>query len=300
MSFLNKEVKIGIVAIIAIIIIYVGIVFLKGLKIFNTDNAYYVEMDNASGITVSGEVLAGGVNIGYVKTISYVAEKQNILVEISVKPDFRIPEGTTVFLSKEMLGSPKMNLALGPNTGKYINEGDTIKAVSSPDLMAAVGDMLPQLQALVPKLDSILNGVNHLVNDPALSGTIQNLQYVTNNLRTTTDNVNTLLGRDMPKLMSKANNIAGNLEVTTNKLSQVDITGMANNAKGTLDNMNSITTRLDKALGSKDNSLGMLINDKSLVVHLDSTMLNASSLLEDLKQNPKRYVHFSIFGKKNK
>lgn len=300
MNFLTKEVKIGLSAIVAIIIIYVGIIFLKGLKLFSNDTGYYVEMENANGLSVSSEVLANGVNIGLVKTISYVPEKQNILVEISVNPDFEIPVGTTAFLSKEMLGSPKINLALGPNTGNYMKPGDKIQTAISSDLMAMAGDMLPKVQALIPKLDSILAGVNKLANDPSLSTSIHNLEYITNNLKTTTDDVNQLLGHDVPKFMTKANVIASNLEGTTNKLNQIDLVGMANSAQGSLNNVNNITTKLDKAINSKDNSLGLLLNDNNLVVHMDTTIQNASLLLEDLRLNPKRYVHFSLFGKKAK
>lgn len=297
---ISKEIKIGLTAVVAIAIIYVGIIFLKGLKLFSNDTSYYVEMDNASGLCVSGEVLANGVNIGLVKTISYVPEKQNILVEVDVNPEFKIPEGTTAYLSKEMLGSPKMNLKLGPNSGKYLSPGDIMKAEVSTDLMAAAADMIPQIQALLPKLDSILTGVNKLANDPSLAASLHNLEYVTNNLKTTTDDVNKLLGKDVPKLMTHANNICVNLEGTTNKLNQVDIVGLGNSAKGTLDNMNSITGELNTALHSKNNSLGLLLNDNSLAVHLDSTVINASLLLEDLKAHPKRYVHFSLFGSKTK
>ncbi|MCR5314015.1 MAG: MlaD family protein [Bacteroidaceae bacterium] len=300
MNFFTKEVKIGITAIIAIIIIYTGIIFLKGLKLFSNDTAYYVEMDNANGLSVSSEVLANGVNIGLVKTISYIPEKQNILVQINVKPDFKIPNGTTAFLSKEMLGSPKMNLALGQNDKGYMKPGDTMKAVPSTDLMATAGELLPQVQSLIPKLDSILAGVNTLVNDPALATSLHNLEYITNNLKTTTDDVNSLLGKDMPKLMTKANTIAGNLEITTNKLNQMDLVGMANSAQGTLNNVNNLTQKLDNAMSSKNNSLGLLLNDNSLVLHMDTTVQNASLLLEDLRLNPKRYVHFSLFGKKSK
>lgn len=298
MKFLSKEVKIGLTAIVAIIIIYSGIIFLKGLQIFSNDEYYFVEMKTASGITPGDEVLANGVKVGIVKTVSFVPEKQNILVQINIDKDFNIPVGTTVNISKEMLGSPKMNLALANNSGNYLKSGDILVAEPTIDLMETAAGMIPQVQALIPKLDSILEGVNNLANDPALAQSLHNLEYVTNNLKTTTDNVNSLLGKDMPRLMTKANNICTNLEGTTNKLNQVDIVGMANSAQGSLNNVQSITAKLNTSLQDKNSSLGMLLNDNSFALHLDSTAVNASRLLEDLRQNPKRYVHFSIFGKK--
>lgn len=295
MNFLTKEVKIGLTALVAIIIIYLGIIFLKGLQIFSSDNYYFVEMKTASGINPGDDVLASGVKIGIVKSVEFVPEKQNILARISIDKNFRIPVGTTVSISKEMLGSPKMNLVLASNSGNYLNSDDILIAEPTIDLMETAAGMIPEIQALIPKLDSILAGVNTLANDPALAQSLHNLEYITNNLKTTTDNVNVLLGKDMPKLMTKANNICTNLESTTNKINQIDLIGLANSAQGSLNNMNSITTKLNSSLQSKDNSLGMLMNDNSLVVHLDSTVINASKLLEDLKENPKRYVHFSIW-----
>jgi len=298
MNFFTKEVKIGLTAIVAIIIIYSGIIFLKGLQIFSNDSVYFVEMKNASGITPGSEVLASGVKVGIVKNVSFVPANQNIVVQIDIDKEFKIPAGTTVNISKEMLGSPKMNLMLANNSGNYLKDGDTLVAEPTIDLMETAAGMIPQLQALLPKLDSILSGVNNLANDPALNQSLQNIEYITNNLKTTTDNVNVLLAKDMPKLLTKTNNICANLEGTTNKLNQVDIVGMANSAQGSLNNVQSITAKLNTSLQDKNNSLGMLLNDNSFALHLDSTATNASRLLEDLRNNPKRYVHFSIFGKK--
>lgn len=299
MKFFTKEVKIGLTALLAIIVIYSGIIFLKGLQLFSNNTYYYVEMDNASGLTPGGEVLASGVKIGLVKTVSFEPEDQSILVQIDVDPDFKIPVGTYASISKEMLGAPKMNLVLAQNTGKYLNSGDKMKAEASHDLMSSAADMIPQIQALIPKLDSILAGVNALANDPSLTESLHNLEYVTNNLKTTTDGVNGLLSKDLPKLMASANNICVNLEGTTSKLNQIDIVSIADNAQGTLKNVNGITAKLNSSLQRKDNSLGMLLNDNSFALHLDSTAMNASRLLEDLRNNPKRYVHFSLFGRKN-
>ncbi len=299
MKFFTKEVKIGITALLAVIVIYAGIIFLKGLQLFSNNTYYYVEMSNASGLTPGGEVLASGVKIGLVKAVTFNEEKQNILVQIDIDPNFKIPVGTYASISKEMLGAPKMNLVLAENKGNYLNSGDIMTAEASSDLMSSAANMIPQIQALIPKLDSILAGVNALANDPSLAASLHNLEYVTNNLKTTTDGVNGLLSKDLPKLMASANNICVNLEGTTNKLNQIDIVSIADNANGTLKNVNGITSKLNSSLQRKDNSLGLLLNDNSFALHLDSTAMNASRLLEDLRNNPKRYVHFSLFGRKN-
>ncbi len=297
---ISKEVKIGFTAILAVAIIYTGIIFLKGLKLFNNDVSYFVEMKDVQGMPVASEVLANGMRIGTVKDIVYNPESQNVIVEFEVNPSFLIPKGSSVYLSKEMLGSSKMNLNLGPDPHDNLIPGDTIKGKPSVDLMSAAGEMIPQVQALLPKIDSILTAVNELANNPALATSLNNMEAVSEDLRTTTKSINALLGKDVPQLMAKTNNICTNLETTTSNLNKIDLTGMASKANTTLDNVQQMTFKINTAMSSKDNSLGFLMNDNSIMLHLDSTMQNSSLLLEDFRLHPKRYVHFSLFGKKDK
>lgn len=300
MKLFSNEIKIGIAAIISVAIIYGGCMFLKGMHLFDDTATYYVEMDNVAGLAESGEVLANGLNIGVIQDITYNPEKQNLSVRIDIRPDFKVPKGTTVFVTSSMLGSPKINLKLGPNSNGFLAPGETIYGSSSSDLMSQVSDMLPSVEALLPKLDSILTNLNNLSGDPALAASLQNIEYITSNLRSSTERLNGVLGNDVPKLMSKVNGVCSNVETLTSNLNSVDIAGIADNANRTLANTEKMTSTLNSALQSKDNSLGMLMNDRTIALHLDSTVINASMLLEDLRQHPKRYVHFSLFGRKEK
>ncbi|MBQ9640504.1 MAG: MCE family protein [Bacteroidaceae bacterium] len=300
MKFFTKEIKIGITAVIAIIIIYVGIILLKGLTLFNNDKIYTVIMKNVTGISISSDVLANGLKVGYVKSIKYNEAQQNMTLSLNIDPTFRIPEGTTVFVSKELLGASKLNFALGQYTAPAITPSDTIYGTESTDLMAAAGNMIPQVQQLIPKVDSILTSLNQLASDPALAASLHNLEYTTANLKTTTDEINLLLKKDVPQLMTSANHVMNNAETLTANINQIDIATIASNANQTLANANSITSKLNTSLNSKDNTLGLLINDNAIALHIDTTIINASLLLEDLRLHPKRYVHFSLFGKKEK
>lgn len=300
MKGFTKEIRIAITAIIAIVIIYVGIILLKGLNLFNTDKEYTVIMNNVTGLSVSSDVLANGLKVGYIKNISYNNKNQKMAVTLTINQSFKMPKGTSVFVTKEMLGTAKLNLDLGANNGEIIQPGDTIYGESPIDLMAAAGEMIPKIESMLPKIDSILTSLNTLVSDPALVATIHNLEYTTSNLRTTTDRVNAILNKDLQSMMTAANNTVHNAETLTATLNRVDIEGIANNANQTITNANQITSKLSTAMNSKDNSLGLLLNDNSFALHMDSTMRNASLLLEDLRLHPKRYVHFSLFGKKEK
>lgn len=297
---LSKEIKIALVAVLAICIVYVGIIFLKGLKLFSNDVSYYVEMTDVQGMPTASDVRANGLKVGSVKNITFNPDKQNLTVEISVAPQFRIPQGTTVFMTKEMLGSAMMNLKLGADPTAILSPGDTINGTPMVDLMTAAGNMIPQVEKMLPKVDSILTALNTLTNDPALSASMHNMAFITEELKTTTTQLNGLLGKDVPQLMAKTNNICTHLESTTSKIDQIDLIGMAQKTDTMLFNLQDMTFRLNTAMNSKETSIGMLMNDNAIALHLDSTLMNSSRLLEDLRLHPKRYVHFSLFGKKDK
>jgi len=297
---ISKEIKIALVAIFSAILIYVGIIFLKGLKLFSDEVSYFVEISNVQGMPTASDVRANGLKIGTVKAINFNAGKQNLTVEITVNPQFQIPEGTTVYMTKEMLGSAMMNLKLGPNPTAILHPGDTILGEPMIDLMTEAGNMIPKVEALLPKVDSILTAMNTLVNDPAIATSMHNMEAVSADLRVTTSQINGLLGKDVPQLMAKTNNICTNLETTTGQLNQIDLVGMAQKADATMNGVQEMTFKMNTAMSSKESSLGMLMNDNAIALHIDSTMQNSSRLLEDFRLHPKRYVHFSLFGKKDK
>lgn len=299
----SKEIKIAITAVIAVVIVYLGIIFMKGLKLFSSDNIYYVEMKNVGGLSKAGEVIANGMNIGVVKDITYDGTRQMLTVAVELNEGFSLPRNSHATTVKDMLGAPKMNIILGENPRDLLAKGDTIPGEGGGDLMSSIGEMVPQLKALMPKLDSILTAVNTLTNDPALAASLHNMEYVSNNLKTTTDDINRLMRHDVPQLIGHANSIFSSVETTTQQLNQIDLVGIADNASETMKNANQVVSELQlftNQLSNQNSSLGKLMNDPSMYNHLDSTMNNASRLLEDLRLHPSRYVHFSVFGKKEK
>lgn len=297
---ISKELKIGFTAIVALIIIYSGMMFLKGLKLFSDEVSYYVEMKDVQGLPIGSEVMAKGMRIGNVKDIVYDPNRQTLVVEINVMPTFQLPSTTNASIAKEMLGTMRLILNTGDDFSNVLAVGDTIKGEASNGVLDMAADMVPQIQALLPKLDSILTAVNTLVNDPSLANSLHNMEKVSADLTITTAGINSLLSKDVPHLMAKANNICTNLESTTYSFSKIDLNSMATKADQTLTNFQEMSFKLNTAMNSKNNSLGMLLNDNSIALRLDTTLLNSSLLLEDMKKHPSRYVHFSVFGKKDK
>lgn len=294
MTFFTKEVKIGITAILALAVIYTGFIFLKGINLFNDTYTYYVKINNINGLTPQSDVLVSGMKIGSVKSINYNPEERNILIAIEVNKEFTIIKGSTACLTKEMLASTKLEINLPANSYLPLEPGDTIIGKETTDLMTSASEIVPQIQNLLPKMDSILTSINTILIDPSIQTSIHNIEALTNELRTTTNEVNNLLAKDVPSILNKTDAICYNMEIATNNLKDIDFKGLESNVNTTMQSLQLFTNKLN----NENSNLGLLLNDNSLYHNLDSTLYNASALLKDLRLQPKRYVHFSLFGRK--
>jgi phospholipid/cholesterol/gamma-HCH transport system substrate-binding protein len=299
MKYFTKEVRIGLMAIVSIIILFAGMQFLKGLNLFNKGNNYYAKFDNVSGLSASSPIYANGFKVGVVKKIIYdYNNPKNILALVELNKKLQLPKGTTAEISSDLLGNVKMELRFGMNPLEIMEVGDTIQGGIERGSMGKAADMLPQLEAMIPKVDSILMSLNKLLADPALASILHNVDGVTANLTTTTSELNTLtasLNKQMPQMLKKADGVLENTQGFTRQLNEMDLAATMNKVNATMDNLQQTTDRMN----SKDGTLGLLLNDRSLYSNLNATMYHADSLMLDLRLHPKRYVHFSIFGRKS-
>jgi len=297
---MKKEVTIAITACVAVVILFFGLNFLKGMTIFSSDNSYYVRFHDIQGLSKANPIYADGYKVGVVKDIYYdYAGNGDVIVKFDVDNNLRIPKGSTAEVSSDLMGNVKMNLLMANNPRERVNPGDTIQGATNSGLMGRVAQILPTVEALVPKIDSILTSVNALLADPALAATLHNAQQITSNLTTTSQQLNVLmanLNKSVPGMLNKADATLANTQKLTNNLAAVDIQTTMNEVNSTISNLKTFTDNLNNGKGS----LGLLMNDPGLYNNLNSTMISADSLLIDLKAHPKRYVHFSLFGKKDK
>lgn len=308
MKFFTKEVKIALTAIVAAALLFFIINFFKGINLFSPTNHYVVRFDNVAGLTVSAPVYANGYPVGTVRSISYdYASRDRVMVDVELDDEMRIPAGTRAELTSQMLGGVTMSLILGPNPADVLSPGDTVEGGVHQGAIEKLEAMMPVIETMVPKIDSILTNINRLTGDPALAATLQNAAALTADLRTTTRQLNTLMENDVPQLTAHLNQIGANVETLSGNLAQVDVKGTVDNvnatlrdAQGFVQTMNSLTQNLDSKMRADDNSLGLLLSDRQLYDNLNSTVRSADSLLIDLRQHPKRYVHFSLFGRKDK
>lgn len=300
MKYFTKEVKIAIVAIVGLVVLFLGMNFLKGLELFSSDNRYYISFRDISGLSSSCPIYADGYKVGVVRGIVYdYTQSKDIIVEADINKDMRIPKGSSAEIVSDLMGNVKVNLLLASNPRERVNPGDTIVGGINDGAMGQMKDLIPVVQDMLPKLDSILASVNLLLQDPAIANSLHNVETVTGNLTVSTRRLNTLLGTlnsRMPGLLAKADGVMDNAQVVTSNLSKVDVEGTMSKVNATLDNVQAFTDQLNNNNGS----LGLLMRDPNLYYNLNATVKSADSLLIDLKSHPKRYVHFSVFGRKDK
>lgn len=300
MKLFTKEVKIAVVAIMGIVVLFFGMNFLKGISLFSDDNTYYITFDDISGLSTSSPIYANGFKVGAVRSINYdFSKSKEIKVAVGLSKELRVPQGSRAEIASDLLGNVKVNLILADNTSAFVETGGTIPGGINAGAMAKAAQMIPQIEKMLPKIDSILANLNTITADPAITQSLHNVQYLTNDLKTTTAQLNTLmasLNKEVPDMMSRANSVLDNTNHLTSNLAAVDVAGTMQKVEQTLSNVQQFTTKLNDNSGS----LGLLMNDKSLYNNLNSVMLNADSLMINLRQHPKRYVHFSLFGRKDK
>ena len=298
MKFFTKEVKIALTAIAGIVVLFYGMQFLKGLNLFSSEAAYYVAFDDVSGLSASSPVYANGYRVGVVKSLNYDYNPQGkIIAELDLNKNMRVPRGSHAELASDLLGNIKINLILGEDPLNIISLGDTISGDQEKGVMSKVGDMIPVVEKMLPKLDSIMASLNTLLADPALRNTLHNVEGMTGNLNATSAELKMLsasLNKEVPALMAKTNGVLDNTQQLTGNLAAIDIAGMTAKVNETLANVQQMTDKLN----SNEGTLGLLMRDPTLYQNLTSTVASADSLLTDLKARPKRYVHFSVFGRK--
>ncbi|NDV81149.1 MlaD family protein [Bacteroides sp. 51] len=293
----TKEVRIGIAGIIALSVLIYGINYLKGVHLFKPTSYFYVKYANINGLTISSPVFADGYKIGLVHDIVYDYNNPgNITVEVELDTHTRIPKGSWAELETEMLGGVKMNIMMVNNPRESYAIGDTIPGKENKGMMASVNALLPQVEQMVPKLDSILTSLNRILGDENIPATLQSIRNTTANLEVSTAHLNTLMRRDIPQLTAKLNTIGDNFIQVSSNLKEIDFDATFSKIDSTLYNVKLVTDKLNR----KDNSIGLLLNEPNFYNNLNATANNAASLLEDLQAHPKRYVHFSLFGRKDK
>ena len=295
---LSREVKIGIVVIIAIGMLYFGLNYLKGINIFQPTSYFYAQYERVDGIVPTTPVMINGYQVGHVSEIVFDYTKEApITLLITVDNKLVVPQGTVAEVyDTGLMGDKAIQLKLGKSK-ELMQPGDTLKTSVQGGLIGAVTEVLIEpIKAMMPQLDSTLNAVKNIVQSQQIQAIMTNTANATQSLQNASARLDAMMVNDIQVAIKDIRNIAANFSTVSNEISAVQWDSTLQNVESIVANLERVTNQVK----STDNSLGALLNDKELYQNLDSTVQSANALLIDLKENPKRYVHFSVFGSKDK
>lgn len=316
---LNNETKIGLMAIISIAILIIGFNFLKGKGIFRKENRVYAVFEDAQGLVKSNPVMINGLQVGRIENLDGGKDMKKILVTVSLSKDVNIPTNSLAVINPNLLGSPTLEIQLG-NANTYVKKGDTLLTTMNggafDQAMKIINPVLYEVKNAVKSLDSVLTTISTVFDDKTKSNiksmignfnlasasfvaTTASLQKMMNSqnsdLAHTLKNINSFTAH-LNTNNGKLDSVMENTKIFTQKLSGLDL------AK-TLDTLNVAINNFKisaEKINSKDGSIGLLLNDKTLYNNLESTTHKINILLDDIRVHPRRYVNFSVFGRKDK
>ena len=290
---ISKTTKIGALTLIALFLLYFGLNYLKGFNVFKRANVYYAAFPEVKNVNIASPVLVNGYKVGVVKSLSFDYKNgRSIVVGIDLESEYRMPKGSHLAIHQTALSGAELRIIQGDPRDGYLNPGDTIRSETPDDIMSVTSNkIVPSVVNMMPKVDSVIVGLENMVNNPNLAVMMENMAATAQRLNRLTASLDKSIGTQLPAVMANTRTITDNVAMLSEELKQLKLEALMAELQATSENLRSFSDQIRNSNGS----LGMLLNDKSLYMRLDSMASSADALLRDLKANPKRYVHFSVF-----
>ena len=304
---MTKELKIGFVAILTIAVLFVGLNYLKGLNVLNYNRDFHAAYNNVGGLKEGSPVLLNGYQVGMVSNVSLLTnDNQKILVTVSIEEDFEIPDNTVLkIVNQDLMGTKSIDLVLG-NSLVFAISGDTLTSGIQGSLQDEVNaQILPlkiKTEELIGSIDSVMRIVTIVLDKGArenLSNSFESLEQTFQLMAQTMSKVDEIVDQNDERISSIVKNLEDNNDAIAGILrnfSAISDDIVKSDIRGLLTNLSEISNSINDSEGS----LGMLINDKDFYSNLENTSKELESLIKDIKENPRRYVGFSIIGGKSK
>lgn len=300
----TKEVKTALLAIVAILLFIFGYSFLKGKNWFDSSRTFYAVYNNVEGLSPSSPVTINGLRVGNVTDISFLDTSGRLVVTFTVENEFPFSkESVAQVYGGGLIGGKSLAVLPEYEAGNLAKSGDTLPSSIEEGLLELVNDRLTPLQEKVERVitstDSLINSFNEVMNPATrenLKQSIENLNTTISSLRNSANSVEGILSDNSPKLNRTFTNLdemSTNLNTFSDTLVAIDIKRLTDDLENTVTNLEEMSEKLNSGEGT----VGRLINDPSVYNNLERATNQLDELIQDVKLNPKRYVHFSIFGK---
>lgn len=303
---LSKEIKVGLLALVALVVLFVGFNYLRGSNVLSSNHTYYAKYANVDGLGVGAQVMFNGIKVGQVKNLELLPKEGNMVkATFELKKDLVVGDSTVASLAGSLLGTKTITLFMGKNS-KIFTGGEELKSFT----VASIADAF-QAKALpmLGTVDSTLARVNGFLSKDAkvsIQATLLNAQGGTEALKNliiqNQRNINEIttnmahLTRALNGSSTKLDRIATNFSQLSDSLKKAPVGSAVRRLNATMAEAQTTVASLNKALNDQNGSIGKLLNDSTLYNNLTATSASTNSLLVDFKANPKRYVHFSVFG----
>lgn len=302
---ISKEVKTGLLAVVAIALLVFGYSFLKGNNLLSNDRTYYAIYDNVEGLSPGSNVTINGLIVGKVLSINFADSKGDLLVTFNVQNDFQFSKSSKAQIyGGGLIGGKSLSIVPDYEQGEAAKSGDTLEGTIDEGIFELVNERLTPLQAKVESVinstDSVLTGVSDVLDQKTrknLRETIEDINATASNFKEASQSLNALLADNDQKLSRTFTNLdemSANFNKVSDSLSKVDVNALVTRMESVLADFESISSKIERGEGT----LGQFINDDQMYNNLERATKQMEELMQDIKLNPKRYVHFSVFGKK--
>ena len=303
----SREIKTSLLVIFGIGFFYFGFNFLKGSSIFSKQKIVYAVYDEVEGLSIGADVNINGLSIGKITKIDFVPNSTKILVTMRIRADLNFSKSSSAILYEAgLIGGKAILIQPKFEQGKVIKSGDTLPSSTQPGFTELVNQQIAPLQqkltSTLTSVDELFDGVSNVLNNQTqenLKTTLTELTRTVENINSISKKLDVLLSNNTTAIDTTLKNLAStssNLNQISDSLAMVNIKSMLDKYNQVAQNLNQILEQVNRGEGTA----GKLINDPKLYQNLDETLNALQTLINDLKENPKRYVHFSLFGKKNK
>ena len=291
----RQTVKIGFFTLLAIVILYLGITYLKGLSISARSKTYYVAMNDVTGINVATRVFVNGYKVGSVRKMEYdYRNNGETILTLTLDPDIKLPQGTQVQVAQTLFSGALVNLVLPEvETGAYLNAKDTIPMstrASAKSLEQLQDEFVPRLSTTLSRMDSVLLQANAILSNPNIEPTLADVRQSARHINASSAQLQQSL-HSLPTIMARIDDTSTDVASFASRLDSLQLQETVANLESTSRELKSFTQRLNQS----DGTVGRLLNEDGLYNRIDSVTTSLDALIQDIKAHPKKYVKLSLF-----